>query len=351
MAYTLPSLDALSNLSALGFDELIDARSPAEFELDHVPGAVNLPVLDNDERAQVGTIYVQESKFAARRIGAALVARNAATHLDTYLADKPKNYRPLMYCWRGGQRSGSFALILTQVGWRADVLLGGYKAYRRLVNASLYDVPLPLRVVVLDGNTGTGKTELLALLSARGVQTLDLEGMARHRGSLFGHMPGGQPSQKSFESQLAMGVARLDPNHVVVVEGESNRIGDIRIPPSLWAAMMAAPRLRVEAPLPERASYLARTYADLSADTAALSRTLDALRPYHAADRVDGWHMLADTQAFTELAHELMAHHYDPRYGRSRSQVNPDQHFATQDLGPTGLAQLADDLAAALNAL
>ena len=167
MALTLTSL---AQISALGFDDIIDVRAPAEWAEDHIPGAINLPVLDDAERAQVGTVYKQVNPFTARKLGAALVARNAATHLQGPLADKPGGWRPLVYCWRGGQRSGSFASILAQIGWRVELVAGGYKAFRGLVVDALYHQPVPAPVVVLDGNTGSAKTEVLALLAARGVQ-------------------------------------------------------------------------------------------------------------------------------------------------------------------------------------
>ena len=216
-------LTSLAELAALDFDDIIDVRSPAEFAEDHVPGAINLPVLSDAERAEVGTVYVQDSPFKARKIGAALVAQNAARHLQGPLADRDGGWRPLIYCWRGGQRSGSFAAILSQIGWRAEVLEGGYKSYRRLVVDSLYERAFPAPVVLLDGNTGTAKTEVIARLPALGVQSIDLEGLANHRGSALGGQ-GAQPSQKAFETALAMRVAALDPSRPVVVEAESSRI-------------------------------------------------------------------------------------------------------------------------------
>jgi tRNA 2-selenouridine synthase len=341
------TLDSLSQVANLGFDTVIDVRSPAEWAEDHLPGAVNLPVLDDAERALVGTIYKRESPFRARKIGAALVARNAAAHLEGPLADKPGGWRPLVYCWRGGQRSGAFATILSQVGWRAEVLAGGYKSYRALVVQALYDLPVPSPVIVLDGNTGTAKTELLALLAARGVQVIDLEGLANHRGSLFGMRPGGQPPQKMFETRLALALASLDPARPVVVEAESSRIGDCRLPPRLWRAMVAAPRIGISAPLAARAAYLARAYADLAADSQALLAVIDRMRPMHAAEMIDRWKLLAGQGAYEALAADLMARHYDPRYARQRSQTaaRPAQVIRAESLTPEALPALADVLA------
>ena len=230
-----------------GFHALIDVRSPSEFALDHVPGAINLPVLDDAQRAAVGTEYVQGSKFLARRTGAAMVARNIAAHLEGTLGGRDGSFKPLVYCWRGGQRSGAMVTVMDQVGWPVAVLDGGYQTWRRHVRAALYDTPLEHRLMLIDGPTGAGKTALLGALKARGVQTLDLEALAAHRGSLFGAMPGGQPSQKAFESRLHDALSRLDPARPVAVEAESSKIGGRIVPPSLWTAMAAAPAVRIEA--------------------------------------------------------------------------------------------------------
>jgi tRNA 2-selenouridine synthase len=342
------ALTALTDLDRLGIDEILDTRSPAEWAEDHLPGAVNLPVLDDAERARVGTIYTRDSRFLARRIGAALVARNAARHLEGYLADKPADYRPLVYCWRGGQRSGSFALILGQIGWQVRVLEGGWRAWRRLVVQALYDRPFPAPVVLLDGDTGTAKTALLHEAARQGAQTLDLEGLARHRGSIFG-ATGPQPAQKRFESDLALAVARLDPARPVLIEAESARIGDLRLPPGLWAAMRAAPRIELAAPLAERAAHLARAYHDLVVDPARLARQIAALAPLHPKERVAQWHALVGEGAHTDLAADLMRHHYDPRYARLRSAAPPPAaRIAAMSLAPGDLPALAARVIAAL---
>ena len=331
-------LTSLADISALPFDTIIDARSPGEFAEDHVPGAINLPSLDDAERARVGTIYKQQSPFDARKIGAALVARNVARHLDGPLADKSGGWRPLVYCWRGGQRSGAFATILAQIGWRAEVVRGGYKAYRRLVVQALYDSALPHRLVLIDGGTGTAKTRLLALLAEAGAQVVDLEALAGHRGSLFGGMAD-QPSQKMFESRLAMALAVLDPARPVLVEAESARIGALKLPPSVWQAMQAGTRIEVTAPLPRRAAYLARTYADLARDAARLSATIDKLRPYQPAERIAEWQEQAATGRIEALATGLMQHHYDPRYARSAAAMAPPvARIALPDLDEVSLA-------------
>jgi tRNA 2-selenouridine synthase len=338
----------LSDLAEAGFDSVIDVRSPSEFAEDRLPGAISLPVLSDEERARVGTIYVQDNPFRARKIGAALVARNAAAHVEGPLAEKVGGWRPLVYCWRGGQRSGSFATILAQIGWRVEVLEGGYRSYRRLVQHALYEAPFPAPVMMLDGNTGTAKTALLGHLAALGQQVIDLEGLANHRGSLFGGRPGGQPGQKAFESALADVQVRLDPSRPVIVEAESSKVGERSVPPSLWAAMRRAPRIEVVAPLAARAAYLARAYADMTADPGAFAAVLDELRPYHAAEVIAEWQGLLAEGVHEALAARLMAEHYDPRYAKSRARRGGAvaATVALGDFSEAGLAHAAARIAA-----
>jgi tRNA 2-selenouridine synthase len=318
------SLEVTEDISAAAlsrYDMLIDARSPGEFAEDHLPGAVNLPVLSDAERAEVGAIYVQDDRFKARRVGGAYVARNVARHLETALADKPGGFRPLVYCWRGGMRSGAMATILSQVGWRTTVLTGGYRTYRREVVRRLYDGRLDLRFVLLDGHTGGGKTEILTRLGERGLQTLDLEGLAAHRGSLFGALAGqAQPSQKLFESRLLAALDGFDPARPVVAEAESSKIGDRMVPPALWSGLADAPRIELLAERADRARYLVSAYGDLIADRAALETAFLRMPVKSSAERLAAWRAFADAGQYAELAEAIMALHYDPAYDRSRKR-------------------------------
>ncbi len=346
----MAAFTSLTDLVNHGFDTVIDVRSPAEFALDHLPGAINLPALTNAQRAEVGTIYKQVSPFDARKIGAALVARNVADHLTGPLADMPGGWRPLVYCWRGGQRSGSFASILSQIGWRAEVIAGGYMTYRRLVHGLLYTAPLPHRLLLLDGNTGTAKTSILQCLKDRGVQVLDLEGMAGHRGSLLGATPAGQPSQKGFESHLATQIAALDPDQITVVEAESSKIGQINMPEQLWAKMTTAPRLVMNAPLTARADFLTRAYQDVTSDPSELKKRLEPLRNLRSHAVVDHWNNLLDQGDMTALATALMRDHYDPAYIRSRRIDSRAVlgEISVETLDETGQNQAADAILAQL---
>nr|WP_309502939.1 tRNA 2-selenouridine(34) synthase MnmH [uncultured Roseovarius sp.] len=338
-------LTSLADLQDLTVDTIIDVRAPAEYAEDHLPGALNMPVLSDAQRAEVGTIYSQVSPFDARKIGGALVAQNTATHLQGPLADKSGAWQPLVYCWRGGQRSGAFATILDQVGWRVQLLKGGYQSYRREVVKMLYKTPLPHRLVLIDGGTGTAKTALLHQLAAQGAQILDLEGLSAHRGSLFGTTGTAQPSQKMFESRIAAQLTALDPAKITFVEAESSKIGERLIPPSLWALMMDAPRIHITAPLSARSRFLCRAYADLTEDKAALSDLLDKLRPYHPRDRIAGWQAQVQTGDWQALAAGLIADHYDPRYAKSAALTAEAVHrIELSDFDDSTLARTAESL-------
>ena len=345
--FTLTSLDDLRTLSV---DTIIDVRAPAEYAEDHLPGAINLPVLSDAERAKVGTIYTQDSPFNARKIGGALVAQNTAHHLETALADKDGSWQPLVYCWRGGQRSGAFSTILDQVGWRVQLLKGGYQSYRREIVKTLYDAALPHRFVLIEGGTGTAKTALLHHLADAGAQMLDLEGLAAHRGSLFGGIATQQPSQKMFESHLAAALVPLDPAQVTFVEAESSKIGERLIPPSLWESMNNAPRVRISAPLEARSRFLCRAYSDLTQDQDRLGLLIDHLRAYHSAQQIVQWHAEAQTGNWEVLARGLIAEHYDPRYAKSAArQSNVAEHLSLPDLEPATLIQTAKRLTRAFS--
>lgn len=332
-------LKSLCELNDLKFDDIIDVRSPSEFEQDHIPGAINLPVLNDEERARVGTIYVQECSFKARKIGAALVSKNAAKHLEQTLMEKEGDWRPLVYCWRGGQRSGSFTAILSQIGWRAETLKGGYKSYRRLVVDLLHEGEIDREIVLIDGNTGTAKTDILLELKSLGLDVLDLEGLARHRGSLLGGMKQAQPAQPAFESAIAGQLCQQIDKRPLVLEAESSKVGDRLIPPSLWKAMKAAPRIRVSAPIDARAEYLVRAYDDLVSDKQKLLDTLDQLKRHHSKKKINHWKTLVANEQHVELARELMSDHYDPRYRKVPSNVL--EEFELEDLSVDAIKQAA----------
>jgi tRNA 2-selenouridine synthase len=302
----------------------IDVRSPSEFVEDHVPGAANHPVLDDDERARIGTMHAKESAFAARRAGAALVARNIAAMLEGPFAGKPRDWAPLVYCWRGGQRSRSLVHMLSEIGWRAVQLDGGYRAYRRHVTARLESLPARIRYEVICGLTGSGKSRLLGALAAEGAQVLDLEALAKHRGSLLGDLPGvGQPSQKWFDSQVQAALESFDAGRPVYVESESKKIGTVQIPDTLLAAMRSAECIRIDTPQPLRVALLKDEYAHYLTDPAALSSRLLPLVELHGKKTLERWAAAAAAGDWDALVGELLIRHYDPTYARSIARNFP----------------------------
>jgi len=309
--------DAAAQLDA--FDTIIDTRSESEFAADHIPGAVNWPVLSDAQRHLVGTEHKQASDFDARRIGAAMVARNIALHLEREAGDKPKHWRPLLYCWRGGKRSGTLAWFLDQIGFRVQLLEGGYKAFRRAVVGELRALPPRLELRVVCGRTGSGKTRLLQALAAEGAQVLDLEAIARHRGSVLGLVPGAeQPTQKAFETQVWDALRRFDARRPVFVESESRKIGDLRVPEALIERMRRDSRcLHVEMPDAARVSLLLEDYAFFARDPDWFCRQLDALIEARGRQLVQRWQLLARGARWSEVYAELMREHYDPMYLKS----------------------------------
>jgi tRNA 2-selenouridine synthase len=319
----IAAADAAAKLGE--FDAIIDARSPAEYAEDHLPGAVNWPVLDDDERRTVGTEYKQVSTFDARKRGAAIVARRIAEHLEAHAQDKPQNWHPLVYCWRGGQRSGALSWFLGQVGFRVQVLQGGYKAFRTVVREQLDALPGTLRFVVIGGRTGSGKTRLLQSLREADAQVLDLEALARHRGSVLGGLPHeGQPSQKAFEMALWQALSRFDAARPVFVESESRRIGQLHLPEALIERMRAHGRcVIVQMPDAARVQLLLEEYGFYAAQVDRFCEHLGALVELRGKAQVAQWQAQARAGQWAALFADLMAQHYDPLYLRSS-----ERHFA-----------------------
>lgn len=334
-----------------GFDAVIDARSPSEFALDHVPGAINCPALDDEERRIVGTLYTQVGAFEARRVGGAMVAEHLGEYLRGVFADRPRDWRPLVYCWRGGLRSGAMVTWLRMVGWDAHQLQGGYKSWRRHVIDTLEGLGprLPLRVIV--GPTGSAKTALLHALAEAGAQVLDLEGLAVHKGSVLGEIPGQpQPTQKAFETALATTLAGFDLEQPIFVEAESRKIGRLALPDPVLNRLRGSPCIRLQAEVGERLEYLLHDYAWLGAHPEALADKLgrlDALVPKTTLQR---WQQWARVGALRPLFHELMLQHYDPLYARSQGSAYLRLHDAIDlpalDLSTEGLRRLASELQA-----
>jgi tRNA 2-selenouridine synthase len=297
---------------------IIDVRTPLEFEEDHLPAAVNHPVLSNEQRVLVGTINRQFGSFEANVKGAALVTANIAQMLEGPLRLMPKGWSPIVYCWRGGSRSWSLATVLARIGWRVALLDGGYRSYRQRVVQDI-DLLVPrLQLRVLAGATGSGKTRMLQLAAAQGVQVLDLEELASHRGSVLGSVPGEpQPSQKAFDALLWRTLRDFDPSRPVLVESESRKIGQLHLPESLMSRMRAAPCVRLSVPLEVRVQLLRGQYPHLEADLESIDQRLQRLVPLYQDKRVARWQALARSGQWDELVARLLLEHYDPAYQRS----------------------------------
>jgi tRNA 2-selenouridine synthase len=300
------------------FDTIIDCRSPSEYAEDHIPGAISAPVLDDAERATVGTLYKERSPFEAKKLGGALVAKNVARHVETLFAGKGSGWRPLVYCWRGGKRSGAMAHILREIGWDAQTLPGGYRRYRKWVVEALQEAPSRFALRVIHGPTGSGKSRLLAALRRVGAQVLDLEDLAAHRGSVLGHLPDRpQPSQKWFESQVLHQLSSLDPARPVFVEGESKKIGQLQVPEALIAAMRASSCVLLDSAIEVRVSLLLEEYRHFVENPAALEAQLDCLVGLHGRETIARWKSLAARGAWRDFVALLLMEHYDPAYRRS----------------------------------
>lgn len=302
-------------------DTLIDVRSPSEYAEDHIPGAINCPVLDDEERALIGTIYKQVSPFEAKKKGAALVARNIARHLEACFLDRPKHWQPVIYCWRGGQRSGAMTTIFRSIGWNARQLDGGYKAYRRDVVATMETLPRSFRYRVLCGATGSAKSRILQAIGSLGEQIVDLEALASHKGSVLGVLPGEpQPTQKQFESSLLTALKQLDPARIVHVEAESRKIGRLQVPEAMIESIRASDCICIEASHAARVEFLLRDYAYFPEDPEWLKARLDALKPLRGTDTVERWQAYVTKGAWAKLVGELLTDHYDPLYQRSQTR-------------------------------
>jgi tRNA 2-selenouridine synthase len=343
----LPAAELIGRLHE--FDTLIDARSEGEFAEDHFPGAVNWPTLNNDERRDIGTLYKQVNAFEAKKRGAAIAARNIAGHIDREVIDKPKDWKPLAYCWRGGQRSGSLTLILSQIGFRVTLVEGGYKAFRAAVVQDIPRLVSSLNLRVICGTTGSGKTRLLKALSAQGAQIIDLEGLANHRSSVLGAIPGlAQPTQKRYDTVVWDTLRRLDPARPVYIESESKKVGNVSVPVSLIEAMRGSQCLNLVLPDTERVSLLMEDYDFFLHDIGHFCERLQVLAEFKGKVIVDGWISSVKAGNIEPVVQELLTHHYDPVYlqsmRRNFSKFEDAKTIAPEDHSMGAMTRLAQKM-------
>ena len=341
--HKVPAAEAIARLDEFS---IIDARSEAEYELDHLPGALNWPSLNNEERKLIGTVYTQVSPFEAQKRGAALVAANIARHIEREVLDKPRTWQPLAYCWRGGKRSGSLALVLDQIGFRTSVLEGGYKAFRSAVLAALPELAARFDYRVICGPTGSGKTRLLHALAQAGAQVLDLEALASHRSSVLGMIPGQpQPTPKRFDTLVWDQLRRFDPARPVFVESESRKVGNLAVPDALIERMRCSPCLRLELPDDERVALLLEDYDFFVKDQAMFCDRLTALTEIRGKAVVQAWQAQVAAGEIEGVVRELLLKHYDPGYassiGRNFAGYTGAETIVPADRSAAAMAELA----------
>ncbi|SMG61272.1 tRNA 2-selenouridine(34) synthase MnmH [Paraburkholderia susongensis] len=330
------------------FGLIIDARSPREFAEDHLPGAINLPVVFDDEYAEVGTAH-RTDPMRAYQIGVAYSLKNIARHLELPYFQTGRRMAILVYCFRGGKRSKLWSDTLETIGYKVERLPRGWKGYRSWVLQTLDELPRQLQLNVLSGPTGCGKTSLLIALRKAGAQVLDLEAIASHRGSIIGAIPGRpQPSQKLFDSLLLAEISRFDLSKAVWIESESKRIGRVQLPTALFDRMHDGRVFEVETPMSERIAMWHREYPHFERDPVGLVSKLAYLKELIGGTTLQKWTQFAELGEIDELFESIMLDYYDPAYARStkknyRRAQNPTR-IQLETLDSEHLARVAERL-------
>ena len=294
--------------------EIIDVRSPTEFENDHIPGSINIPILSDIERHEVGLKYKQVNPFKAKIMGASLISKNISSVLEKEFSNKSGSWHPLIYCWRGGQRSRSLALVLNEIGWRVSVLKGGYKNFRKKVLNELDNVE-QFNFKIIQGQTGSAKTKILSSLKNLKAQVLDLEDLASHRGSLLGKELGKkQPSQKYFETLLHNKIFEFNFNFPIYLESESSKIGNLHIPSKIWEKISVSERILLDVPFNERVKFLLNEYDHLTKQKDLLKPFLKGMVSQYSKKLINYWEELILNNNWEKFVGEILENHYDPKY-------------------------------------
>ncbi|MAG77952.1 tRNA 2-selenouridine(34) synthase MnmH [archaeon] len=288
---------------------IVDVRSPIEFKEDHIPNAINIPLFSNEERAIVGTIYKKEGKDDAINKG--------LEFLSPKLPEMIKQYKELkqpitIYCFRGGMRSNSIASLLKSLGFKVKVLEGGYKTYRKKVRDELENFKIKPKIYVLYGLTGSGKTEILNQLN----NSLDLEGLAQHRGSVFGDINLKPNSQKMFESLLLKKLNELQKEETIFIEGESRKIGKVQIPLAIWQQMQKAKKIKVVNSIQDRINRIDKEYCN-KIDIDLFSSKLDQIEKYLGKKKVVDLKLLLKENKLKEFIKILLLNYYDKLYAHT----------------------------------
>lgn len=306
---------SVNELSKLDNAVYIDVRSQQEYSEGSIPGAVNVPLFDDQERAEIGTIYAQESPKKAMDLGLQIASSKLPSLYKQveHLAGKGP---VMLFCWRGGMRSKSLATVLDLMGLSVYRLNGGYKAYRRTI-VDFFAAEFPFQIVVLRGNTGAGKTEILQKLKTDGYPVIDLEGLSNNRGSVFGSIGlGTQPTQKQFEAMLFEEIKSYSDHTYLIVECESKRIGRITVPDSIFSAMQEGTQVLVYDTLDNRAERLVHEYTQFSLGfDQDLSLALERLKKRLGNTNLNELFEMLENKAYKDFATKIIIEYYDKLYG------------------------------------
>lgn len=314
MVKTIPVGEALKKENSI----IVDTRTPNEYNLDHLPNSINIPIFSNDERVMVGTIYKQVSRDLAIERGVEFFSKNLPNIMKEI--NKIKNKILIIQCWRGGMRSKALASLLESLDYDVYQLEGGYKAYRAYVREQLSNYKIKSKIVVLHGLTGTCKTRLLLEFK----NNLDLEGLARHRGSMYGGIGLVPNHQKKFENLLLQRLNKLKDESYIIIEGESKRIGNVIIPPFLWCAMNKGIKIEIKRDLNLRAKAIVEEYFDNQEKINKVIETTKMLKKNISNKEKDQVIKFIQNNNYNEAVKIILLKYYDPLYKHTLNQENYD---------------------------
>jgi tRNA 2-selenouridine synthase len=297
---------------------IIDVRSPAEFKEDHVPNSINLPVLSNKERHQIGIKYTENS-FMAKKEGAVIISKNISKIIKKI--NFSKQDKVLIYCWRGGLRSLSLYLVLKQIGYDVYLLDGGYKSFRKAVVNFLEKDALKYKFNQIIGITGVGKTLFLKELHKKNFQVIDFEGLAKHKGSILGSLPGvEQPSQKLFETMIYQKLFDFDLKKNVWVEAESIKVGKLSIPSLIWKKMPTGKNIKLNSSIDERVEYILKDYKYFTNNPELMTIALQVLRRIIPKEEYQKIELSLKMKEYRDFVKNLIIYHYDKAYKKTRAE-------------------------------
>lgn len=295
---------------------LIDVRTPKEYKDSTLPGAINISLFSNEERAVVGRLYTKKSREEAVKQGLKFVSKKLPKLLET--VSKYKNKKLVIFCWRGGMRSSSLAGLLEGIGYDSKQLIGGYKAYRNYIIKSFKNYKIKPKLIVLNGLTGVGKTELIRQFT----NSLDLEGLAQHRSSILGSVGLNPRSQKMFDSLLFQRLEELKGENFILIEGESRKIGKVQMPEFLYKALKKGVQIKIVRTFEERVKRLVKEY---SVHKEELADKIKLMRKNVGNDKkIKEWLKMLEENRFEELAGIILKGYYDPLYKHTVDDINYD---------------------------